>query len=194
MTPLREDEYVIVESSVKHDANGKILEDKVVGRYRSTQELFDPKKVDYMDVSPRQVVSIAAGSIPFLEHDDTTRALMGANMQRQAVPLLRPYAPIVGTGSEYKIAHDSGMTVVAKNDGVVDYVDGNKIIVINEENKKDTYNLIKYNKSNQDTCINESPIVELGQKVKAGQTLADGPAMQNGELALGRNPLIAFTT
>jgi DNA-directed RNA polymerase subunit beta len=194
MTSLREDEYVICEATVKVDENNKILDKKVVGRYRSTQELFDVDKVDYIDVSPRQVVSIAAGAIPFLENDDPTRALMGANMQRQAVPLLVPYAPMIGTGSEYKIAHDSGMTLVADEDGEIISVDGNKIMLETKDGNKSTYKLIKYRKSNQDTCINQTPLVKVGQKIKKGDVLTDGPAMQNGELALGRNPLVAFTT
>jgi DNA-directed RNA polymerase subunit beta len=198
MTSLREDEYIICESTSKRDEKNpnKIVgvDGKVLGRYRSTQEMFPVEKVDYVEISPRQVVSVAASAIPFLENDDTTRALMGANMQRQAVPLLAPYAPIVGTGNEYKISHDSGMTVVSDVSGTIDYVDGNKIVVADNSNKKHTYNLIKFRKSNQNTCINQVPIVETDQHVKAGETLTDGPAMQNGELALGRNPLVAFTT
>jgi DNA-directed RNA polymerase subunit beta len=156
--------------------------------------MFSVDKVDYIEISPRQVVSVAAGAIPFLENDDTTRALMGANMQRQAVPLLAPYAPIVGTGTEYKISHDSGMTITSDVAGEVEYTDGNKITIVDKDDKKHTYKLIKFRKSNQSTCINQTPIVEAGQKVKVGETLTDGPAMQNGELALGRNPLVAFTT
>jgi DNA-directed RNA polymerase subunit beta len=198
MTSLREDEYIICESTSKRDANNdnKLVGDdgKVVGRYRSTQEMFPVDRVDYIEISPRQVVSVAAGAIPFLENDDTTRALMGANMQRQAVPLLAPYAPIVGTGTEYKISHDSGMTITADVAGEVEYVDGHKIVVADKDGKKHTHKLIKFRKSNQSTCINQTPIVEAGQKVKLDETLTDGPAMQNGELALGRNPLVAFTT
>ncbi|MDR3257167.1 MAG: DNA-directed RNA polymerase subunit beta [Mycoplasmataceae bacterium] len=198
LTSLREDEYIICESTSKRDANNPnklVGEDgRVVGRYRSTQEMFSVDKVDYIEISPRQVVSVAAGAIPFLENDDTTRALMGANMQRQAVPLLAPYAPIVGTGTEYKISHDSGMTITSDVAGEVEYTDGNKITIVDKDDKKHTYKLIKFRKSNQSTCINQTPIVEAGQKVKVGETLTDGPAMQNGELALGRNPLVAFTT
>ncbi len=190
----QEDEYVIAESSLPHDENGKIKLAKVVGRYRGMQELYLPKEINYIDVSPRQVISIAASAIPFLENDDTARALMGSNMQRQAVPLLKPYAPIVGTGSEYKIAHDSGLSVVADNDGEVISVDGNNIVVKNKEGKLDKYHLIKYRKTNQNTCNNQIPIVEVGQSIKANQILADGPAMSNGELAIGRNPIIAYTT
>lgn len=171
------------------------MADKVVARYRSSIEMYDPKKVDYIDISPRQVVSIATGSIPFLEHDDTARALMGANMQRQAVPLIHPYAPIIGTGTEYKIAHDSGVAVTADVDGTVIAVDGTSIKIEPKDGGKNQFaKLVKYRKSNQDTCINQTPIVKVGQKVKAGETIADGPAMYNGELALGRNPLVAFMT
>jgi DNA-directed RNA polymerase subunit beta len=198
MTSLREDEYIICESTSKRDDKNpnKIVgtNGKVVGRYRSIQEMFPVDKVDYIEISPRQVVSVAASAIPFLENDDTTRALMGANMQRQAVPLLAPYAPIVGTGNEYKISHDSGMTLISDEAGEISYVDGNKIVLVDKNDKKHTHNLIKFRKSNQGTCINQTPIVEVGQHVKVGETLTDGPAMQNGELALGRNPLVAFTT
>ncbi|MDR1991473.1 MAG: DNA-directed RNA polymerase subunit beta [Mycoplasmataceae bacterium] len=198
LTSLREDEYIICESTSRRDEKNlnRIIgiDGKVLGRYRSTQEFFPIEKVDYIEISPRQVVSVAASVIPFLENDDTTRALMGANMQRQAVPLLSPYAPIVGTGNEYKISHDSGMTVVSEATGTVSYIDGQKIIVIDKDDKKHTHSLIKFRKSNQSTCINQTPIVEIGQHVKLGETLTDGPAMQNGELALGRNPLVAFTT
>ncbi len=195
LTALREDEYIIAEAATKCNAEGKIMGDKVVARYRSSIEMYDPKKVDYIDISPRQVVSIATGSIPFLEHDDTARALMGANMQRQAVPLIHPYAPIIGTGTEYKIAHDSGVAVTADVDGTVIAVDGTSIKIEPKDGGKNQFaKLVKYRKSNQDTCINQTPIVKVGQKVKAGETIADGPAMYNGELALGRNPLVAFMT
>ena len=194
LAPLSEDEYAICEAVIPHDEKGKILVKTAICRYRSNQEELPVDQIDYIDIAPRQVVSIAASAIPFLEHDDTTRALMGANMQRQAVPLIHPYAPIVGTGTEYKIAHDSGLTLVAKNDGVVEKVDGNQISIRTKNGKLDNYKLVKYHKSNQDTCINQAPIVSIGQKVKANDTLTDGPAMYNGQLALGRNPLVAFTT
>ena len=194
LTPLSEDEYAICETVIPHDEKGKILTKTAICRFRSNQVELPVSQIDYVDIAPRQVVSIAASAIPFLEHDDTTRALMGANMQRQAVPLIHPYAPIVGTGTEYKIAHDSGLTLVAKNDGVVEKVDGNKISIRTKNGKIDNYKLVKYHKSNQDTCINQTPIVAIGQKVKTNDTLTDGPAMYNGQLALGRNPLVAFTT
>jgi DNA-directed RNA polymerase subunit beta len=193
MTALREDEYVICETTLRIE-NNKILDKKVICRYRATQGLYDVDKIDYICVSPRQIVSVATGAIPFLENDDTTRALMGANMQRQAVPLLKPIAPVVGTGSEYKIAHDSGMALISNVSGTVHSVDGNRIIIIDDNEQKHTFKLIKYRKSNQDTCINQVPLVVTGQKIKVGDTLTDGPAMHNGELALGRNPLVAFTT
>ena len=194
LTPLKEDNYAICEATIPHDESGKILVKSAICRFRASQEELPISQIDYVDIAPRQVVSIAASAIPFLEHDDTTRALMGANMQRQAVPLLQPYAPIVGTGTEYKIAHDSGLTVVSKNAGVVEKIDGNTISIRNESNRLDNYSLVKYHKSNQNTCINQTPIVTVGQKVKENTTLADGPAMYNGQLALGRNPLVAFTT
>lgn len=194
MTPLQDDEYVIAESNVELDAKNKILNERVVARYRGAFNVFKPSDVDFIDILPRQVVSIAASSIPFLENDDANRALMGANMQRQAVPLIKPYAPWVATGSEYKIAHDSGMAVVSKTNGFVKAVDGNKII-ISDENKQDhEYKLIKFRKSNQNTCNTQSPIVELNQEISEGMTLANGPAMQNGELSLGNNVLVGFTT
>lgn len=196
LTALREDEYIIAESSasMKINSDGSINEKEVIARYRSSQELYDPKRVDYIDVAPRQVVSIAASLIPFLENDDSARALMGANMQRQATPLLKPYAPTVGTGVEYKIAHDSGMAIVSNSDGKVVSVANDKIIIKNNDGKLDTYTLTKFEKSNQNTCYNHIPIVEANQIVKSGEVLADGPSMKNGELALGQNVLVAFTT
>lgn len=194
MNASEEDEYVICDSHVDHDNNGRILQKKIVGRYRGMQEMYDVKQINYIDICPRQVVSIAASAIPFLENDDSARALMGANMQRQAVPLLKPYAPIVGTGAEYKIAHDSGVSIVAENDGVVSEVDSKHITISCKNGKNEKYKLIKYRKTNQNTCNNQTPIVNLGENVKADQVLADGPAMFNGELAIGRNPLIAYLT
>ena len=194
LTPLQDDDYIISDSNVKTDENNKILNETIVGRYRGTTQLFKPDEVDYIDVIPKQVVSVAASLIPFLENDDANRALMGANMQRQAVPLINPKAPWVGTGSEYKIGSDSGTAVVSKEDGVVSYVDGSKIIIKDDENKEHEYKLIKYRKSNQNTCNNQTPIVFMDQKVQKGTILANGPAMENGELSLGRNVLVGFTT
>ena len=151
-------------------------------------------RVDYMDVSPRQVMSIATAMIPFLENDDANRALMGSNMQRQAVPLLMPESPIVGTGMEYKAARDSGVCILAKEGGVVDKVSATEIVIKNDEHKKDKYKLIKYTRSNQGTCVNQRPIVSEGERVEKGDIIADGPSTKNGEIGLGRNILIGFMT
>ena len=156
--------------------------------------MVDKSRVDYVDVSPKQLVSVAAAMIPFVEHDDAKRSLMGANMQRQAVPLLMPESPIVGTGIEYRAAKDSGTTVTAKNAGVVEKVTGDEIIVRNNKDGLDTYKLRKFKRTNGGTCINQRPVVVRGEKVNEGDLLADGPATKNGEMALGRNVLIAFTT
>lgn len=194
LTALSEDEYIIACSNLNIEGN-KFKDKKVLCRYRSSWEFFDVKDVDFIDISPKQVVSIAASSIPFLENDDANRALMGANMQRQATPLIQPIAPIVGTGNEYKIAHDSGMAMVYEEpeEGTVTYVDSACVKVKNSKGTKE-YELLKFNKSNQNTCNNQTPIVSLGDKLKPGDTIADGPAMYNGELALGQNALVAFTT
>lgn len=195
MIASQDDEYVISESNVKVDNNNKIVQDTVVARFRGTSDVFSPMEVDYIDISPRQVVSIAASAIPFLENNDANRALMGSNMQRQATPLIKPYAPIVGTGTEYNIAHDSGLAIVAEADGVISQVDAKSITVKYEgETKGQSINLIKFQKTNQDTCNNQMPIVSLGESFKKGDVLCDGPAMQNGELALGQNVLVGFTT
>ena len=194
LTASQDDEYIIAEANVEVNDKNKITQPTVIARFRGTSDVFDPMEVDYIDVLPKQVISIAASSIPFLENNDANRALMGANMQRQATPLIKPYAPIVGTGSEYKIAHDSGMAVVAEEEGTVKYLDANQIVVETADKKEVKSKLIKYKKTNQDTCNNQVPIVEVGEKVKAGTILADGPAMKNGELALGQNVLVAFTT
>lgn len=194
LTALREYDYMITESMSPRNPDGT-LKSPVEVRFNSQIEKFDAKEVDYIDVSPQQVVSIATASIPFLENDDANRALMGANMQRQATPLLKPYAPLVGTGFEYKIAKESGMTVVAEKPGTIVGVDGESITIKYDDsavNKK--LNLVKFKRSNQDTCNNQTPIVKPNQRVEADEILADGPAMQNGELALGQNVLVAFTT
>lgn len=194
LTPLQDDSYIIGESNVKLDDNNKILDERVVARYRGSSNLYEPIRLDYIDVLPKQVVSVAASVIPFLENDDANRALMGANMQRQAVPLVKPYAPWVGTGSEYKIAHDSGMSMISDLNGTVKEVDGNKIIVTDNNGKDHVKKLVKFRKSNQNTCINQTPIVEKNDVVQIGDSLCSGPAMQNGELALGCNVLVGFTT
>jgi len=161
---------------------------------RKCEEILEMPKnmVDYMDVSPKQVVSVATAMIPFLENDDASRALMGANMQRQAVPLLRTEAPIIGTGMEYKVAHDSGVCVINRNPGTVVHVEADKIKVRDDSGELQVYKLMKFVRSNQGTCINQKPIVKIGQRVEAGEVIADGPSTDNGEIALGRNVLIAF--
>lgn len=194
LNAAEEDEYIIGEATIPHDEKGKITTKETLARFHGTQEIFSCQQINYIDISPKQVVSIAASTIPFLENDDSARALMGANMQRQAVPLLKPYAPIIGTGSEYKIAHDSGLSVLSPVDGEVIAVDGKHLLIQDKTEKKIKINLTKFQKTNQNTCNNQNPIVEVGQKIKNSQVLADGPAMFNGELAIGRNPLIAYMT
>ena len=192
---LRADEetdLVISQSTVKTDENNKIIEEGLNARYRGENIITSPEKVDLIDVSPQQVVSITTSCIPFLEHDDATRALMGSNMQRQAVPLLRPEAPYVGTGVEWIAARDAGSSVVAKADGVVSYVDARKIVVDNKTGQ-DTYYLADFSASNQNTCFHQKPIVKVGDKVKRNHVIADGPSTDKGELALGRNVVVAFT-
>ena len=167
---------------------------KVVARVKGETVMVDASTVDYADVSPRQIVSVATACVPFLENDDCTRALMGANMQRQAVPLLNPHSAYVGTGMEHAIAHDSGAACVATAPGVVTFVDASKVVVTEENGKEDVYNLVKFQRSNSSTCLNQRPIVWDGEKIDRGDILADGPAMYNGELALGQNVLVAFMT
>ncbi len=202
LTAEEEDAKVIAQANASVDEAGKFHEPRVKSRYLGDFPLVEPKKLDLMDVAPNQIASIAASLIPFLEHDDANRALMGSNMQRQAVPLLRPEAPIVGTGLEGLVARDSRVLINAEGDGVVEYVDANEITITytRKENEKlisfeddtKTYKLIKFQKTNQNTCINLKPIVKKGQKVKKGQVLCEGYATQNGELALGRNLKVAF--
>jgi DNA-directed RNA polymerase subunit beta len=184
----------IAEANINLGPNGEILDDQVVARYKGENIMAPKEDVDFVDVSPKQIVSIAAGSIPFLENDDTMRALMGSNMQRQALPLLKPTAPLVGTGLEHQVAKDSGLAVVAVEDGVVTYSDSRTIKVLEAEGKERAYHLQKFERSNQGTCINQHSIVHVGDKIKRGQIIADGPAMQNGDLALGQNVTIAFMT
>ena len=191
MTADEENDQIISSATVKTE-NNKIVEESLTARYRGENILVTPDKVDYIDVSPQQVVSVTTSCIPFLEHDDATRALMGCNMQRQAVPLLKTEAPYVGTGVEYIAARDSGSTVVAKADGVVEYVDGRKIVVKNKGGQ-DIYYLSDFTASNQGTCIRQRPIVSVGDKVKRGFVIADGPSTNEGELALGKNMVVAFT-
>jgi DNA-directed RNA polymerase, beta subunit len=189
-----EDKYIIAQASEPIDKDGKFVNKKIKVRHKEEITEVDASEVDYVDVSPKQLVSVAAAMIPFLEHDDVKRSLMGSNMQRQAVPLLIPESPIVGTGMEYKAARDSEITVTAINDGVVEKVTADEIIVRNKKKELDTYKLRKFKRTNGGTCINQRPVVQRGEVVKAGDILADGPSTQNGEMALGRNVLIAFST
>ncbi|TWH47028.1 DNA-directed RNA polymerase subunit beta [Sporomusa sp. KB1] len=192
LTADEEDEMIVAQANDVLDENGWFQEPRVTCRYRNEILVVPAEKVDYMDVSPKQVVSIATAMIPFLENDDANRALMGANMQRQAVPLLRTQAPLVGTGMEYKAARDSGVVILAKNAGVVEKVTATEIHIRTEKGALDTYKLLKYLRSNQGTCINQKPIVYKNDTIVKGQVLADGPATDNGELALGFNVLVAF--
>jgi len=196
LSAIDEAEHVIAQANVMLDKNNKFVDDLVAVRHANEFELMSPDRIDLMDVSPQQVVSIAASLIPFLEHDDANRALMGSNMQRQAVPVLRAEKPLVGTGLETVVARDSGVCIVARNSGVVESVDASRIVVrVTDKKSKtasDVYNLIKYTRSNQNTCINQRPIVKEGDAVRAGDILADGPSVDNGELALGQNIRIAF--
>ena len=193
MTADEEDGHIIAQASEPLDKDGKFVNKKIKVRYLDEIIEVEADKVDYVDVSPKQLVSVAAAMIPFLEHDDANRALMGANMQRQAVPLMITDSPIVGTGIEYRAAKDCGITVLAEHNGVVEKVTGDDI-TIKTKAGLDTYRLRKFKRTNGGTCINQKPIVVKGEKVKAGDVIADGPSTQNGEMALGKNVLIAFTT
>ena len=193
MTADEEENYHIAPATINVNDKNEIDEDTVPARYKQDNVIAKKELIDYMDVSPHQIVSITTAMIPFLEHDDAKRTLMGANMQGQAVPLLKAEAPIVGTGVEYIAARDSGAVVVAKGDGVVDYVDS-KQIVVKTSKGKDTYTLMNFERSNQDTCFNQTPIVKKGDKVKRGMVIADGPSTEKGEIALGKNLVVAFTT
>ena len=189
-----EDKYIIAQASEPVGEDGKFVNERIRVRHQADITVVDRDKVDYMDVSPKQLVSVGAAMIPFLEHDDAKRSLMGTNMQRQAVPLLRPESPIVGTGMEYRAAKDSGITVVAKEDGIVEKVTADEIKIKNKKGDVTTYKLRKFKRTNGGTCINQKPVVVTGEKVKAGELIADGPSTDKGEMALGRNVLIAFTT
>ena len=199
LSAIEESQYIIAQANSDLDKNGKFLEELVAVRHKNEFTLSAPAEVNYMDVSPRQIVSVAASLIPFLEHDDANRALMGSNMQRQAVPTLRAEAPLVGTGMERTVAIDSGVTVVSNRGGTVDSVDASRIVVrVNDDETSateagvDIYNLTKYTRSNQNTCINQKPLVRAGDSISAGDVLADGPSTDMGELALGQNLLVAF--
>ncbi|MEM8497222.1 MAG: DNA-directed RNA polymerase subunit beta [Pseudomonadota bacterium] len=199
LSAINEAEYVIAQASASVDKSGKFTEDLVAVRHQNEFTVMAPERISYMDVSPKQVVSVAASLIPFLEHDDANRALMGSNMQRQAVPTLRTEKPLVGTGMERTVARDSGVCVVAKRGGKIESVDASRIVVrVNEDEIEagdpgvDIYNLIKYTRSNQNTCINQRPVVSIGNTISRGDILADGPSIDKGELALGQNMRIAF--
>ena len=194
MTADEEDDYYVAQANEPLDENGHFLNKKVNARYRDGFQEIEASKAEYMDVSPKMVVSVATAMIPFLENDDTNRALMGSNMQKQAVPLLKPENPIVATGMEYKAAVDSGVVVLAKRAGEVTYVSATTIKVRAKNGEIDEYNLIKFLRSNHGTCINQKPIVSVGQKVAEGEVIADGPATSGGEISLGRNALIGFMT
>jgi len=202
LTADEEDNFVVAQANARLDEDGNFIDDEVIARFRGENTIVPREQLDYMDVSPKQVVSAATACIPFLENDDSNRALMGANMQRQAVPLLQPEAPIVGTGMEYVTGKDSGAAIICRRDGIVEQVEAREIKVrsISEvdgaevKGDLDRYRLRKYVRSNQGTCYNQRPIVKKGDRVKKGEVLADGPSMENGELALGRNVLVAFMT
>lgn len=192
LTADEEKNYIIAQANVRTDKDGTILDAQVIARHLGENIMAKREEVDYIDISPKQIVSVATSCIPFLENDDATRALMGANMQRQAVPLLNPHTPFVGTGMEHQAARDSGAAVVSREDGIVTYVDAKKVIVEDNEGVEHRYRLSKFKISNNGTCINHKPIVKTGEKVLKGQVLADGPAMEQGELALGQNVLVGF--
>ena len=199
LSAIEEGKYFIAQASAKVDENGRLVDDLVSCRHKDEFTLASADQINYMDVSSRQIVSVAASLIPFLEHDDANRALMGSNMQRQAVPTLRTEKPLVGTGMERIVARDSGVTVIAKRGGTVEFVDASRIVVrVNDDETEagvpgvDIYNLTKYTRSNQNTCINQKPLVKLGDRVAKGDILADGPSTDMGELALGQNLLVAF--
>ncbi len=198
LSAMEETKYTIAQANSKVDKNGKITEDLVSCRQNLNFVLSKPENIDYIDVSPKQLVSVAASLIPFLENDDANRALMGSNMMRQAVPLLKPESPLVGTGIESDVALDSGVTIVAKRDGTVDKIDGKRIVIKATSETDftksgvDIYNLQKFKRSNQNTCINQKPLVRVGDKVKIGDIIADGPSTKLGELALGKNVTVAF--
>ena len=194
MTADEEDDYVVAQANEPLDENGYFIKKKVNARYRDGFQEVEASRADYMDVSPKMVVSVATAMIPFLENDDTNRALMGSNMQKQAVPLLRPENPIVATGMEYKAAVDSGVVVLAKRAGEVTYVSADYIKIRAKNGEIDEYKLIKFLRSNHGTCINQRPVVAVGQQVEEKEVIADGPATSNGEISLGRNALIGFMT
>ncbi|MES4789623.1 DNA-directed RNA polymerase subunit beta [Levilactobacillus brevis] len=194
LTADEEDNYVVAQANTPLNDDGSFNTDTIMARAQSENIETSADRIDYMDVSPKQVVAVATACIPFLENDDSNRALMGANMQRQAVPLLNPHAPLIGTGIEYKAAHDSGVALISQHDGTVEYVDAREIRVRREDGALDTYKLMKFRRSNGGKNYNQRPIVKVGDHVDNDEVLADGPSMENGELALGQNPLVAFMT
>ena len=199
LSAIEESGYIIAQANSVLDKKGSFVEDLISVRHKNEFTLANPSDINYMDVSPKQIVSVAASLIPFLEHDDANRALMGSNMQRQSVPTLRSEAPLVGTGMERTVAIDSGVTIIAKRGGQVDSVDASRIVIRANDDETDAaesgvdiYNLIKYTRSNQNTCINQRPLVKTNDIIKRGDVIADGPSTKLGELALGKNVLVAF--
>ncbi len=194
MTADVEDRYIVAQANEPLAEDGTFVNKVVNVRDKNEIREVDASQVDYMDVSPKMVVSVATAMIPFLENDDNSRALMGSNMQKQAVPLMVTDSPIVGTGMEYKAAVDSGVVIIAKNPGIVDYVDADKVVIVRDNGERDVYELIKFKRTNQGTCYNQRPTVSKGDIIEAGQVIADGPATSNGEISLGKNALIGFMT
>ena len=199
LSAIDEGNYVIAQANTTLDAKNKLVDELISARYQNEFTLMPPESIEFMDVSPKQIVSIAASLIPFLEHDDANRALMGSNMQRQAVPTLLADKPLVGTGMERKVATDSGVTIVARRGGIVDSVDASRVVIavnddeaITGESGVDIYNLTKYTRSNQNTCINQRPLVKVGDTIQSGDVIADGASTSLGELAIGQNLLVAF--
>lgn len=194
LTADEEDEFIVAQANEPLDEEGRFIDKKITARHKDEFLEVEPARIDFMDVSPKQLVSVATAMIPFLENDDANRALMGSNMQRQAVPLIKTDAPIVGTGIEYKAARDSGVVVIAKEGGVVEKVTANEIVIRKNNGGKDTYKLLKYLRSNQGTCINQRPIIRKGDTIQKGDIIADGPSTDNGEIGLGKNILLGFMT
>ena len=198
LTSADEDQVKIAQANTLIDDLGIIRSEKVAARLHGDFPVLTSEEIEYIDVAPNQITGVSASLIPFLENDDANRALMGSNMQRQAVPLIKTDAPLVGTGIEGVVAEDSGAAVVALNDGIVEQVDATRIVIRTLERKKngapevDIYSLLKFRKSNHNTCINQKPLVNVGDQVRRGEVIADGPAIDNGEIALGRNVLVAF--
>ena len=194
MTADEEDAYIVAQSTSALDENNRFVDKIVMGRHQGNNQEFPADSADFMDVSPKQVVAVATACIPFLENDDSNRALMGANMQRQAVPLIDPKAPFVGTGMEYQAAHDSGAAIIAQHDGKVVFADADKVEVRREDGSLDVYHISKFRRSNSGTAYNQRTLVKLGDIVEKGDFIADGPSMENGEMALGQNPIVAYMT